>query len=224
MGLDWRPMGKPKPGFEERFNQIFRIFHGTQKQASLSFWDKLLGKRSPTREQLIEEFFDISIESYVTIKAPRVGYDDAANEWIKSKYAETDKSISESEFLKQHLGYYVIELAEEKDGVPVYVALGQDENVFRGQFLKDCKDLIGEALLNEAWNSKIAPETLAYGEKLMAIADRFATENNLLYLKDERASPDTDEDSLDWQLHILFAAAKWLIFYGKNGHGYEADF
>jgi hypothetical protein len=36
--------------------------------------------------------------------------------------------------------------------------------------------------------------------------------------------PDTDEDSLESKIHILYAAAKWLIFYGKNGHGFEADF
>src|SRR5258705_11090593 len=131
MGLDWRPMGKPKPGFEERHNQIFRLIQGIEKQNKLSFFDKLKGKRLETKDQLIEEFFDISIESYETIKAPRVGYDSGANEWIKSKYNETDKSISQEEFLRQHLGYYVIELAEDLDGVPVYIALDQDKNVFR---------------------------------------------------------------------------------------------
>jgi hypothetical protein len=32
--------------------------------------------------------------------------------------------------------------------------------------------------------------------------------------------PDKDEDSIESQLHIVFSLAKWLIFYGKNGHGY----
>lgn len=36
--------------------------------------------------------------------------------------------------------------------------------------------------------------------------------------------PETDEDSFEWNLHIVYSLAKWLIFYGKNGHGYEADF
>ncbi len=224
MGLDWRPMGKPKPGFEERYNQIFRIIQGTEKQKELSFFEKLAGKRVETKEQLIEEFLDNCIETYETIKAPRVGYDEVANEWIKSKYSESDKSLSKEEFFKEHLGYYVIELAEELDGVPVYIAMGQDENVFRAQFLDDCKDLIGEELHNEAWGTKLADETLVYGQQLMTIADKVATENNLLYLKNQRLPPDTDEDSLDWKIHILYAAAKWLIFYGKNGHGYEADF
>ena len=224
MGLDWRPMGKPKLGFEERYNQIFRIIQGIEKQKELSFLDKLKGKRVETREQLIEEFLDNCIKTYETIKAPRVGYAEVANEWIKSKYAGSDKSLSKEEFFKQYWGYYVIELAEELDGVPVYIAIGQDENVFRAQFLDDCKDLIGEELYNEAWGTKLANETLVYGQRLMTIADKVATENNLLYLKNQRLPPDTDEDSLDWKVHILYAAAKWLIFYGKNGHGYEADF
>jgi hypothetical protein len=224
MGLDWRPMGKPKPGFEERYNQIFRIIQGIEKQKEPGFLDKLKGKKLQTKEQLIEEFFDNSIETYETIKAPRVGYDSVANEWIKSKYDETDKSIAEEDFVKQHLGYYVIELAPELDGVPVYIAMGQDENVFRAKFLDDCKELISEDLYNEAWGTKLAPETLLYGQQLMAIADKVATEHNLLYLKDQRIPPDTDEDRLESKVHILYAAAKWLIFYGKNGHGYEADF
>ena len=223
MGLDWRPMGKPKPGFEQRYNQIFRIIQGTEKQ-ELSFFDKLKGKKIATKDQLIEEWFDISVETYITIKAPRVGYDNVANEWIKGKYEETDKTVSQEEFLKQYLGYYVIELAEEQDGVPVYIAMGQDENVFRGQFLDDCKELIGEELYYEAWGTKLAPETLSYGEKLMTIADKIASENNLLFLKTQRLPPDSDEESLESKIHILYSAARWLIFYGKNGHGCEADF
>lgn len=45
MGLDMRPMGKPKPGFEERFKQIFWILQGAEKQ-KISLLDKLKGKKS----------------------------------------------------------------------------------------------------------------------------------------------------------------------------------
>jgi alpha-L-fucosidase len=223
MGLDWRPMGKPKVGFEERFKQIFRILTDKEKQ-ELSLVDKLTGKKIKNKEQLLEEWFEISEKTYETIKAPRVGRDKVANDWIKEKYEETDKTLSSEAFIKQYDGFYVIELAEELDGVPVYIAMEQDENVFRGQFLQDCADLIGEDLLNEAWVTKFADETWAYGQQLMKIADKVASENNLLYLKEQRMPPDTDEDSLESKIHILYAAAKWLIFYGKNGHGFEADF
>ncbi len=224
MGLDWRPLGKPKPYFEERHKQIFRIFTGAEKTKKLSFFERLFGKNSNPDEKLIEEFLDNCILSYETIKAPRVGYNNIANEWMISQYQESDKSISQEDYLNQHFGYYVIDLAEELDGVPVYIAPGQDENVFRAKFLDNCKDLIGKELYQEAWNSKLADETLAYGQQLMAIADKVATENNLLFLKDQRSPPDYDENGLETKVHILYAAAKWLIFYGKNGHGYEADF
>jgi alpha-L-fucosidase len=223
MGLDWRPMGKPKAGFEGRFKQIFRILTDKEKQ-EVGLLDKLKGKKIKSKEELLEEWFDISDKTYETIKAPRVGRDKVADDWIKEKYQETDKTISQEEFIKKYEGYYVIELAEELDGVPVYIAMGQDENVFRGQFLQDCEDLIGEDLLNEAWGTKFADETLAYGHQLMTIADKVASQNNMLYLKEQRIPPDTNEESLESKIHILYAAAKWLIFYGKNGHGFEADF
>ena len=207
MGLDWRPMGKPKVGFEERFKQIFRILTDKEKQ-EISLLDKLKGKKIKGKDELLQEWFDISDKTYETIKAPRVGRDKLADDWIKEKYQESGKAISMDEFIKNHEGYYVIELSKELDGVPVYIAMGQDENVFRGQFLKDCEDLIGEDLLSEGWNTKFSEETLKYGQQLMAIADKVATENNLLYLKEQRIPPDTDEDSLESKIHILYAASK----------------
>jgi hypothetical protein len=90
--------------------------------------------------------------------------------------------------------------------------------------MQDCIDLIGDDLVSEAWNTKLADEALDYGNRLMQVADTIAARNNLQYLKDQRMPPETDEDTVEWKLHIVYSLAKWLIFYGKNGHGYEADF
>jgi hypothetical protein len=79
-------------------------------------------------------------------------------------------------------------------------------------------------LVNEAWDTKLAEATLDYGQRLMTVADRIANENNLQFLKDQRLPPEKDEGSIESKLHIVYSLAKWLIFYGKNGHGYEADF
>ena len=223
MGLDMRPMAKPKPGFEDRFNQIFGIIQRGEEQ-KITFWDRFKGKRAFTKDELLKEFFENSIPTYETIKAPKVGREDEANQWVRQEYLKTDKSISENEFVKKYEGYYVIELAKERDGVPVYISFGQDENVFRGQFLKNCFDLIGEELVAEAWNTKLSSETLSYGEDLMRVADGIAEKNNLEFLKIQHKPPDSDMDSLENKLHIIYSLAKWLIFYGKNGHGYEADF
>jgi hypothetical protein len=224
MGLDMRPMGKPKPGFERRFEEIFEML-SKDKIPKPSLFDKLKGKKLPTKDELLQEWFDGQIQTHDTIKAPRVGKDREADDWIKDKYNELEQKPPFEDFLREYKDFYVIELAKEKDGVPVYIAsTGQDENVFRGQFLADCVDLIGENLVNEAWETKLASDTLDYGIRLMAIGDKIAKEKNLEYLKSQRLPPDADEDSVESKLHIVFSLAKWLIFYGKNGHGYEADF
>lgn len=162
MGLDMRPMGKPKPGFEKRYAEIFQMI-STNSIPELSFWDKLKGRKTPNKDDLLKEWFANQIPTYETIKAPMVGRDIVAENWLKERYEELEEKPSYKNFLKEHQGYYVIELAIEQDGVPCYVSLGQDENVFRGQFLADCVDLIGEELVAEAWESKLANETLDYG-------------------------------------------------------------
>ncbi len=223
MGLDMRPIGKPKLGFEKRFVEIFEMV-SQDKIPQSTFLDKLKGKKALTKDELLQEWFANQIQSYETIKAPRVGQDTEADEWIKAKYSEIERKPPLDNFLKEHEGFYVIELAKEQDGVPVYISLGQDENVFRGQFLQDCIDILGEDLVSEAWNTKMADEALDYGNRLMDIADKLAKQHNLEYLKSQIIPPNTDKDSIESKLHIVFSLAKWLIFYGKNGHGYEADF
>lgn len=223
MGLDMRPMGKPVPGFEKRFAEILEMV-SQENIPQPTLMQKLKGVKTPTREELMEEWYANQIETYETIKAPRVGVDKEADEWIKVKYNELEDKPSLEEFIEENEGFYVIELAKEQDGVPVYIALGEDENVFRGEFIRDCEDLIGEDLMSEAWETKTAEETLDYGNRLLVVAEKIANEHNLGHLKTQRLPPDTDEESIESKLHILFSLAKWLIFYGKNGHGYEADY
>ena len=62
----------------------------------------------------------------------------------------------------------------------------------------------------------MADETLDYGNRLMKVADKLVKQHNLEYLKTQRLPPDTDKDTIEGKLHILFTLAKWLIFYGKN--------
>ncbi len=223
MGLYMRPIGKPKKGFENRFKDIFEMIN-SDTIPKPSLMDKIRGKKYTTKEELIQEWFENQITTYETLKAPRVGRDKDAEQWIKQKHEELEEKPPYDEFLKEHQGFYVIPLAKEQDGVPCYIAFGQDENVFRGQLLTDCIDVIGEDLVNEAWGTKLADETLDYGNRLMNVADKIANENNLEYIKDLESPPEVDEDQIESKLHLVYSLAKWLTFYGKNGHGYEADF
>ena len=218
-----RPMGKPKPGFEDRYLEIYKMITSYEILRA-NFIKKLRGEKYPTREELLAEWFANQISTYEIIKAPMVGRDEVADLWIRDRYNELEHKPPLDKYLKDYQGYYVIELAEEKDGVPCYISLGQDENVFRGEFLKDCIDLIGKELVEEAWKTKLADETLDYGNRLMEVADKIAKENGLEYLKEQKNPPEISEDTIEWKLHIVISLAKWLIFYGRNGHGYEADF
>ena len=85
MGLDMRPMGKPKPGFEKRFIEIFEIL--TQDKAPQpTFLEKLKVKKMPTKDELLQEWLANQIPSYETIKAPRVGQDKEADDWIRTRW------------------------------------------------------------------------------------------------------------------------------------------
>jgi len=223
MDLDLRPLGRPKLGYEKRFVEIYEMI--MQKRIPKpTFLDKLLRRKIPTEEDLLQEMFDNQVDYSGLIRAPRVGRDREANNWIKKKYSESDKSVSESDLLKINDGFYVLDLAKESDGVPFYNAVPEDKSAFRAQYLLDCVDLIGEDLVCEAWDTKLADATLDYGQRLMTVADRIGNENNLQFLKNLRVPPNTDEDSIEFKLHVVYSLAKWLIFYGKNGHGYAADF
>ena len=113
MGLDMRPMGKPKKGFENRFEEIFKMID-SDNIPKPSLMDKVRGKKYPTKEELIQEWFENQIPTYETLKAPMVGRDEEAEKWIKEKYEELEEKPPYNEFLEEHQGFYVIPLAKEK--------------------------------------------------------------------------------------------------------------
>ena len=213
MGLDMRPLSKPKAGKELRFYELYNLIPSENLSPD-------------QREQLLEEWFALGIPSYETIKAPQVGRDAQADAWLREQYDADDNPDKPpfDEVYQDYRGYYVIELATEQDSVPVYRAFGQDENVFRGQFLADCQELIGEDLLNEAWSNHLAEEAVDYAQRLIAAVTPTAQQHGLEYLKDQYEPPEAEPESLESQLHIVYSLARWLIFYGSRGHGYEADF
>ncbi|AUP77770.1 hypothetical protein [Flavivirga eckloniae] len=224
MGLDMIPLDKPKPGFEDRYTEIHKLLieDNFPKPPLIK---RLLGKKHTTRDKLFKEWLAMGIKSYETIKAPRVGTDKNANIWIMKQYDLLDEKPPIKSYINQNKGLYVIELAKEQDGVPdpEYCGIG-DRNIFRGEYLKDCIDLIGEKLVNEAWKSKLADETLDYGHRLMKATNKIARKHDLEYLKDQKTPPGHHYDHIESKIHLLYAISKWLIFYGENGHGYEAEY
>lgn len=214
MGLDLVVEGCPKPGYE----------HEWRRQLKRSFADEELS------ESEVARFQEICVPAHERIDAPRVGHNDAANQWIlKARNAKTPED--EAAVLKEFDGYYVVRLVE-CDGVPKYSSGGSyegaDETSFRGAFLNDCKDVLSKALLNEAWNHKFPEEAVEYGKALLAAAGaedagRTSTRRRTLFsrlglVKESEPMPIAE------QLDIVRAAGRWFIFWGERGHAIRAWF
>lgn len=212
MGLVWIPLNKPEVGKEEEFEKLFLQLN--KKEVS-----------DNDVQALLSQFLSISKAPYETLNAPRVGRDDKATEWAKSKFdLRPDKALTLDAFMTAMKDFYVVELLDRHDGIPVYTGGTSEPHVFGATFLKNCEEIVNGYMLDEAYTSKLASEAFDYGTRLMEKADTFAKANNLEYLKDKVMPPDEEEETVLGKTHIVFSAAKWLLWWGKRGHGYEANF
>jgi hypothetical protein len=128
VGLDWNPIGKPRPGFEGEFEELFLQISQLQRG-------------DPAESAVQERFWEISVSPYETLAAPQVGFDLAADEWARQMFPNrSDKSLTLEQFLAGMRGYYVLDLVPENDGLPVYtnayIASYCDRFSFRSQFSK----------------------------------------------------------------------------------------
>jgi hypothetical protein len=230
MGLDWNPLGRPRPGHEEEFAGLFRTLFANPVNVGLL--EKLLRRlRGFDREKLSARWFEIQISPYEALDAPRVGSDPPADEWARQYYrnmpGEKKAEKTEAEFLKEMSGYYVLQLVPACDGIPMYSngGMGYVERFsFRGQFLvNDCKDIIGSGLVEQAFQTCLAPGLASLGAALMEKAVEYAARNNVSHVADVR-QPDFEEGSPEGNAHIVFSAAKWCNFWSSRGHGLEAYF
>jgi hypothetical protein len=215
MGLDLVVEGCAKPGHEDEWRQLLER----------SFADKELSETEVAR------FGEISTPGYERIGAPRVGYDDVANQWIlKAQNAKTPEDTAA--VLKKFEGYYVVRLVE-CDGVPNYshggLYEGADETSLRGAFLKRCQDVLSKALLKEAWNHKFPEAAVAYGKALLAAAKAAPAEGRAPKRRRTLFSrlglaKEPEPVAIAEQLDIVRAAERWFIFWGERGHPIRAWF
>lgn len=211
MGLDWNPLARPKAGHEREFERILEL--------------DLEALSSQEQRRVIARFQDISEAPYETLNAPRVGVDPAADEWLVQQVTASGGSLATA---KKHMqGYYVLDLLPENPGLPAYFSSGYDgvdRYTFRGDFLDDVSDLLGEELFDDAFSTMNAAELKAYGERILAIARAFAAEHGLQHLEAQREPPDDEQASPQARAHVLFAAAHWCLFWSERGHGLEPSY
>lgn len=228
MGLDWNPLARPKPGSEAEFATLVQELDSGRTRRGGGLLLGLLGvRRLSAREKkaLLERFRAISEEPYVTLGAPRAGFDAAADEWLAAKLEAKGRLGDHEEVRQQMQGYYVLDLLPPCDGFPLYTNYpayeGLDRYSFRAQFLNQAADIIGPELHEQAWNRKLAPELLAYADALESRARDWAARAGVLHLEQATEAPPGGEGDPASQAHILFSAIRWCRFWGKRGHGLE---
>lgn len=225
MGLDWNPLGRPKPGAEEEFASLFKQLGEISVNAG--FFEKWRRRRRGIdRETLLARFNEIQITPYETVGAPRVGASAEADAWTRKRYEEMDSpKPSESEFWREMDGYYVLALAPPSDGLPHYSnwPAGYCERFsFRAEFLRDCEDILSEETFAKCYVSCLAPELATLARELRACVTSYARSNNLEHIEQE-SEGNFEPESPESKAHILYCAARWCEFWSSRGHGLEAD-
>jgi hypothetical protein len=217
MGLDWQPLGKPKPGHEAEFEEVYEeIFDRDNKDPSLN-----------------KRLWGIAITPYETLGAPRVAYDATADRWALEEYRKRPwkrRFTSRRKWMEVFHGYYVLDLVPPNDGIPVYSNGGPGSYcevcTFRAKFLEDCQDVIGDELLGEGWLHHRAVELAVYGTRLREQGAAFAEEHGVATVLGQRYLPEsvTEWDDPAAKAHIVDSAARWCLFWGQRGHGMMAWF
>jgi hypothetical protein len=227
---------KPRPGHEAELGKIVqtllwdKLGKADRHSVSTGRWSRLLEivvGRSPTKteiEVLRQRYDEIGISAFETLNAPRVGFDPIADDWAKNTHAARGIAKPLEVWFEEMRGCYVVGLVPASDGIPLYsngaIANYVESFSFRAQFLKSCTAIIGQNLLEASYEVKFAPELSRFGADLLASAERYAKVNNL----EIPATPPEDSDSLQGQLHIVAAAARWCQFWGERGHFLEPYF
>ena len=213
MGLDWNPLARPRDGHAEEFIQLFRALED--------------GAEGDDREKMLERFHEISQAPFELLGAPQVGFDAAADEWLRESLRESGRLDELPEAQAAMKGYYVLDLLPPCDGFPVYSNNGAydglDRYSFRAKFLDDVEDVLGPELFGRAHQRMLAPELEEYGNRLLAIAETFAESRGVAAMAHAADAPDdfgTDES----RAHILFSAARWCLYWARRGHGLEPWF
>ncbi|HEY6098117.1 MAG TPA: hypothetical protein VIW03_01715 [Anaeromyxobacter sp.] len=230
MGLDWNPMARPAPGAEAEFERLVtEIDAGAVPRAGLP--GRLLGPRrlsKAEKDARVERFRAITETPYASLGAPRVGFDAAADAWLRAKL-EANGKLAELERARREMhGFYVLDLLPPCDGFPLYTNYGAYEGLdrysFRAQFLDDAKEIIGRELHEQAWNKMFARQLAAYADALEAKARPWAERAGVIGMETATEAPELGEHAPASQAHVLFSAIRWCRFWAAHGHGLEPWF
>ena len=215
MEFEWNPLGKPKPGCEAEFLRLFKLMRSL----------RAIEPDAIIRSALDRRWNEIQVSPYETLLAPRVGIDAAANSWALARFRAWRKPTqTESEFMHEMQGFFVLPLVPRCDGLPVYSNGGNghvESFSFRAQLLRDCEEIVGHTTLRQCYRSCLAPILQGLGEDLQALAMHYAEMRGVNHVEGV-LRPAFKEGSAEQKAHIVFAAAKWCKYWSDRGHGLAA--
>jgi hypothetical protein len=211
---------------EEEFERLHALLNG-REPLHVALLTAFVGSRR-TRERRLERFRAISEAPFETVGAPRVGYDAAADAWLRTKLEATGK-IGDLERARTAMhGFYVLDLLPPCDGFPLYTNYpsyeGLDRYSFRAQFLNDCQEIIGKTLHRRAREPMLAGELSAYADALDARVQPWAERAGVAAVEHAAEAPAFAEDAPASQAHVLFSAIRWCRFWAARGHGLDPWF
>jgi hypothetical protein len=151
-----------------------------------------------------------------------VGFDASADEWLRKEVGDRYEEAR----VEMH-GYYVLALLPPCDGFPLYsnheMRSDLERYSFRAAFLQDVEEIIGPERMGKAYSYMTADELGAFGRDLLRCARDFANANHAEHAE-SADDVEYDEASAESRAHILFAAAKWCLFWAARGFGLEPDY
>jgi hypothetical protein len=234
LGLDLNPLAKPIPGHEAEFAEVWRRYQlaeGRIKDPAKGFLSRFFsGAKRGDAEALAARIAEISVPHYEAVGAPVVGEDEAADRWLRERFAAGDmpafRSLEEAVVAME--GYHALEALPDCDGFPVYTNAnayeGVDRASFRGSFLKSCEPVLGEELINRAWEPMLAADLARWGAALGERARAFAARDGVETVIGRREIAFAGEDDPATQAHIADSAARWALWWSARGHGSEPYF
>ncbi len=228
MGLDWNPLARPLPGMEHEFDRLLAELDPDRARARRGLAGRLLASlwQTESRQRArIQRFRDISEPPFATLGAPRVGYDAAADAWLRQKLDANGKAAELERARREMHGYCVLDLLPPCDGFPRYTNYGAYEGVdrysFRAAFLDDVKEILGKDLHEKAWRRMTARELETYAAAIEAATRPWAERAGVAHVEHAQEAPPYREDDPASRADVLFSAVRWCRFWASRGHGLE---
>jgi len=208
MALDWEPLPRPKRGYEREYVDLFH---------------KLVRAEGRSRDQVMGWFLDITEPSFATIGAPRIGHDEAADEWLRTRLEKSGRLAELPQLQAEMDGDHVLEIMPPCDGFPVYSRHRDVEHLDRYSFHAELlRGIVADDLWQRAHQMMLVEDHHAYAEQLLDAAMTFSYEHKLPSHVETIREPVFPEDTAERSGHILFAAAKWCWYWSERGYGLAA--